>query len=116
MTEKANPFEQAEQEIIQSGRPKPTGEPWPRCLIDALIVFAAEIPIVLFVGRNHGEAMWSQDKTAMWAIAIFVGVASLAIRTYPIRSWSRNCTQRALQIMLQAAREERRRADRRGSQ
>ena len=89
--------EQAEQQLLKVGRPKP-GEPWPRCLLDAGIALAAAVPLVAIVGRDHGASMWAFDKDIMWCVVAAIGAASFAIRYYCRWAWNREYAQRAKMI------------------
>lgn len=99
---------QAEQELVSQGRPKPKGDRGLRCLIDALIALAAALPLVLFIGRDHGDAKWAVDKEIMWAVVFAIGIASYAIRYYTEQAWWRDWVRRAKMIAEDRAREEQR--------
>jgi len=66
MTEEPDPYAQAEQELTRQGRPRPQGDPYPKCLIDAGIALAAGLPLVAFMGRRDSGDAWDLDKNVMW--------------------------------------------------
>jgi hypothetical protein len=111
----SDPYQLAEQELIRSGRPKPKGDAWPRCVFDALIALAAAFPLVLLIGHSHQEAAWESDLMAMWLVVFGVGAASYAIRYHREHVWWRDYGQRAQMIAGDLARDEERRKKRWGS-
>jgi hypothetical protein len=74
MTDAADPYEQAEQELASQGRPRPKGDAWLMCARDTLIALAAMILLELIIA-GEGE-----DIDLMWIVVIGVGATSYAIR------------------------------------
>jgi hypothetical protein len=100
MTEATDPFKRAEQELVQSGRPKPDRHAVSRCLDDAVVTLAVAFPLTLLFGREP-----RLDEWAMWMLVIGVGIVSFAIRSHRGRAWWRHDRQQAMQTMNQEARE-----------
>jgi hypothetical protein len=92
MSELADPYEQAEQELVSQGRPMPKGDAWLMCIRDALIALAVVIPLELIIA-GEGE-----DIDTMWIIVIGVGAASYVIRYNSARVWWRDLERKAKMI------------------
>jgi hypothetical protein len=89
MTEAANPYEKAEQELVLRGRPRPKGDAWLKSIRDALIALAAVIPLE-FIIAGEGE-----DIDLMWIVVIGVGAVSYIIRYNSARLWRRDLERKA---------------------
>ena len=85
----ADPYAQAEQELVSQGRPKPKGDAWLKSIRDALIALAAVIPLELIIA-GEGE-----DIDTMWIVVIGVGAVSYIIRYNSARIWWRDLERRA---------------------
>ena len=92
MAEAADPYEQAEQDLISQGRIRPKGDAWLMCIRDALIALAVVIPLELIIA-GEGE-----DIDTMWLVVISVGAASYVIRYNSARIWWRDLERRAKMI------------------
>ena len=92
MAEAADPYEQAEQDLVSQGRLKPKGHAWLMCLRDALIALAVMIPLELIIA-GEGE-----DIDTMWIVVIGVGAISYVIRYNAARAWWRDLERRAKMI------------------
>jgi len=92
MIEAADPYEQAEQELVSQGRPRPKGDAWLKSIRDALIALAVMIPLELIIA-GEGE-----DIDIMWIVVIGVGVVSYVIRYNSARLWWRDLERRATMI------------------
>jgi hypothetical protein len=92
MPETADPYEQAEQELVSQGRPKPKGDAWLMSIRDALIALAVVIPLELVIA-GEGE-----DIDTMWLVVIGVGAASYVIRYNSARVWWGDLERRATMI------------------
>lgn len=92
MAEATNPYEQAEQELISQGRPRPKRDARLMGIRDALIALAVMIPLELVIA-GEGE-----DIDTMWLVVIGVGAASYVIRYNSARVWWRDLDRRAKMI------------------
>jgi hypothetical protein len=92
MAEAADPYEQAEQDLVSQGRLKPKGDAWLMCLRDALIALGVMIPLELIIA-GEGE-----DIDTMWIVVIGVGAASYIFRYNSARVWWRDLERRAKMI------------------
>ena len=92
MTDAADPYEQAEQELVLQGRPRPKGDAWLMCARDTIIALAAMILLELIIA---GEG---QDIDLMWFVVIGVGATSYAIRYNSTRVWWRDLERKAKMI------------------
>jgi hypothetical protein len=92
MADAADPYEQAEQELVLQGRPRPKGDAWLMCARDALIALVAMI-LLEFIIAGEG-----QDIDLMWIVVIGVGATSYAIRYNSARVWWRDLERKAKMI------------------
>src|SRR5271169_1266897 len=92
MAKAADPYEQAEQELVSIGRPRPKGDAWLMCIRDALIALVVVIPLELVIA-GEGE-----DIDTMWIVVIGVGAVSYVIRYNAARVWWRDLERRAKMI------------------
>jgi hypothetical protein len=89
MTEAADPYEKAEQELVSQGRPRPRGDAWLMSIRDALIALAVVIPLELVIA-GEGE-----DIDTMWLVVIGAGAASYVVRYNSARVWWRDLERKA---------------------
>jgi hypothetical protein len=92
MAEAADRYEQAEQELVSQGRPRPKWDAWLMCIRDALIALIVVIPLELIIA-GEGE-----DIDSMWLVVIGVGAASYFIRYNSARVWWRDLERKAKMI------------------
>src|SRR5215471_446429 len=105
MADEIGPSEQAEHELILRGRPRPRGNARSRCVIDALIVLTAALPLELYLG--HGD---ESERAVVIAVMLGVGLVSYTIRRFHEEGWYRDHSRRVTEIIEQRVlREEQRR-------